>query len=205
MNDIHNRLAAIEKQNRILRIAVTALGCVMLTVVAAAAATKPAEIWDKIKARHIELVDQDGNPLAVIEEVGGKGRITTRKSSGEKLIELGTDASGIGSLAIFGSKGTAIVSAGHDAAHGNGVFARNGDEKVCAGLVASPHGYGTIVVCNHDEQIVGWLVGNEKGGSLFLNDAKGGPLVMATAAAESGQGTMVLKSHEGKVLGRLPQ
>jgi hypothetical protein len=205
VNDIHDRLAAIEKQNRVLRIAVTALGCVMLTVVAAAAASKPVEIWDTIRARQIELVDENGNPLAVIEEAGGKGRITTLSSEGKKLVELGTDPSGIGNLAVYGEKGTAIVSAGHDATRGNGVFARNGGEKICAGLVASPQGYGTIVVCNHDEKMVGWLVGNEKGGSLFLNDAEGGPLVIATAAAETGQGTMVLKSHEGKVLGRLPQ
>ena len=125
-------------------------------------------------------------------------------STGGKLVQVGAD-DGAGNLAVFGQKGTAIVTAGHDPVHGNGVFAKNGGEKICASLVASPQGYGTIVVCNHDEQMVGWLVGNQKGGSLFLNDAHGGSLVIATAAAETGNGTMVLKNNGGKIVGRLPQ
>ena len=205
MNELHFRLAAIERQNRNLRIAVAVVGCGLLIMVAAAATSRQGEIRETIQARKIELVDEHGMPLVVIADAGGKGRITTLNSEGGKLVDMGADAAGMGNLSVYGQKGTAIVTAGHDGAHGNGVFVKNGGEKVCASLVASPQGYGTVVACNHDEQMVAWLVGNEKGGSLFLNDSHGGSLVIATAAAETGKGTLVIKSGQGKVVGRLPE
>lgn len=205
MSGIQARLAMIEKQNRNLRIAVTVVGCPLLLMAIAAAAPRQDGALETLRASRIELVDESGAPLVVLENSGGTGRITTFNAAGSALVDVGAHSSGAGNLAVYGVKGTAIVTAGHDGAHGNGVFVRNGGEKVCASLVASPQGYGTVVACNHDEKMVAWLVGNEKGGSLFLNDAKGGSLVIATAAADGGKGTMVLKSSEGKVVGRLPQ
>ena len=49
VSDLNERLAAIEWQNRRLRIAVTVIGCGLFVTLAAAATSKPVEIWESIR------------------------------------------------------------------------------------------------------------------------------------------------------------
>ena len=137
MLSIEDRLAALEKSNRRLRIALVAaaLGGAAL---AGFGFTRPTPVPDLIQAKKFEVVNDHGTPVVWMETGPKGGSIHTTNREGKRLFTATADEDGTGRIATLDGNGHDLVVL-HSTTSGGMIttFNTKGAKVLSVGVMAS--------------------------------------------------------------------
>jgi len=224
--NIKQRLARVERQNRIFKGLFTLAGVAVAALIFYGA-TKP--IPDVIQARKFEVVNEAGRAVVRIKSWELGGRILTYPATGKywPSVELAHSDNGNGLLTILNKDGKELISAGADKVGDGLIQARKfqvvneagrevvvieswefggriatypakGEYRPSVSLSHDGSGHGLLSVYDKDGNRKIYLGGNKhgNGGAIFIINEMGAPVVQLHAD-EYGNGMVGAYNRKG--------
>lgn len=146
MQTIEQRLEALERSNRCWKTAGLTMGALLLAISSMAAAL-PSYIPDVLFARRVEIVNEQGQRVAVLGQVNGQGSLSLYDRDGKlQMLNSATDSGGLVSL---WNGDRQLLRAGNNGAGGTiDVLAGNGQAAVRIATSSTQTGYVGIADSN---------------------------------------------------------
>lgn len=139
MKTIEQRLSDLECSSRRWRLAATCLGAVLLAVTGVAASL-PTFIPEVLHARRLEIVNDQGERVAVVGQTNGQGTISLYDRQGK--LQMLSSATGSGGLISLWNGDQQLLRAGNNGVGGTiDLIATSGQEAVRVGAASSGTGY----------------------------------------------------------------
>jgi hypothetical protein len=133
------RLADLERSNRHWKAAAMGLGGVLLAISSIAAAL-PSFIPDVLYARRLEIVNDQGQRVAIVGQVNGQGTLSLYNRDGK--MQMLTSATNSGGLMSLWNGDQQLLRAGNNGAGGTiDLIAATGQEAVRMGAASGQSGY----------------------------------------------------------------
>ncbi len=145
------RTAVLETQNRRLRWGLTML-LIMAGVAGMLGVAKPRAVHELLRAKRIEVVDNHGVPLVVLEHGKHGGAVVVRTAEGKPLCHLSGNGQGDGTIATFHShtrQGRALIAGDENGGYIS-VMAAKG--YFAGGIAVDEAGGGAVSVNNAQGQ-----------------------------------------------------
>ena len=141
--DTKSRLERLEKDMRFYK----RLTVVLALMIVAGVSMGQTDNYGDIVCRSLKVVNEKGEPTAIITEINGDGFLATISSSGKELVRL-TALDGNGALITSSSSGNLLVGLGAHKDVGGliSVFNKTGEE-VCT-MYPDEYGNGVIGAWN---------------------------------------------------------
>jgi hypothetical protein len=224
---IEQRLEQIEQQNQKIQrpntrltVALTMRAVAMCAVVTMAATGEKnafVEKFDVIKARSIQILNNDDNPVVLIGTAYDAGNFVTLSPMGQTLVELGSDDTfrsegiittygagqkksvtldGKGTVTTYQPNGKELVELGTTQGNHGRVttFQPNGKELVALG--ATTNGNGNVMTYQLNGKPLVLLGANDNGGVVeVVNNT--GEVITQMAADEYGNGVVWAGNRKG--------
>jgi hypothetical protein len=183
MNPIELRVARLEKSLKAYRLffgtAVIALIAFLLM-----SSGKRNDVPDLVKAKALEVVDDDGNVLMLLNKERGNGQLATYSTSGQKLVRLFTSDGGAGAINTFDANGKLNFKVTRTAEGGGYLALYNSaeNEVMEVGVTKSDAGY--LQVNDNNAKKLVWLTKTAEGGG-YISTSKDGveSIVLSTPDA----------------------
>ena len=180
MNNFEIRLLALEKTNARYRIAFLFILALLVYFIISSFSAK--QVPDLIQAKKFELVNDNGQVLVRLDNLGGYGAVTTYTYEGKILTDILPTETNAGGIVIYDGKGKQ-----------NTVF------------TDVTGGGGSLKILNKDQQPVVFLGRNTmNGGSLTIKNTNSVSTVLITSDTE-GNGVMLTYNNLGTQSSRIPQ
>ena len=206
-------MADLEKSIRLYRIGFLRLILMVSFVMFSSHYDRNSQLPDKIRAKSFELVDNNGNVLAEIDQdYNGNGEFYTKTPNGKQLVKLFTSTEGAGAintfhpngnvnfkvtntsngggyLAVFNQSESPVVELGVQTNNGGYVRLRNQykTEIVNIGSTTSNGGYMSTNNVNGSEVFSIKTIENENGGSLAVMNGYGQRRIALSAGEKGGR------------------
>ena len=165
---IEDRLNRLEKQNRMLRLAVG--GLVMAALALGVLGLMRANtIPDLIEARMFRVVDESGGTLVSMRSLVGHGRVVTFDDEGR----IRATVSGFGTVSTFNNEGERLVRLNATVSGQGTVSTYNGEGQELVGLGSTERGEGVVATYNGEGQRLVVLTAIEGVGALGARDPSG--------------------------------
>ena len=168
---IEQRIERIEKDNRLLKWAMTAL-CVMAVGALVAGQTAIEAIPDVIRAKKIEVVDRNGRPVITLVAGLEGGTCMLWRTDGSKAASLRANATG-GGLTLANRKGKNILNAGATESEQGGILQILNQESAIGLALGAAKDGGSLLLGNGPEHPFLFASRDERGGYLALADLDG--------------------------------
>ena len=173
MSTLENQVDTLQKQVRNLRRALIAV-CGGAAILGLVAATVPDAVPDLVRAKKIQVVDDDGKVLVGMGENEHGGVLVVANGDQQEIVVLGAASTG-GILGINNNEKVAnfILEAKKD---GGFLTIKNSADKASLGLGSVADGHGIILVNRPD--------GKPSVEILSLTDGKGGAIAIKDGAGK---------------------
>ncbi|MCC7264447.1 MAG: hypothetical protein IT369_18195 [Candidatus Latescibacteria bacterium] len=201
--EIEQRLTALERQIRQLRLLAAALGTGLVALLSLGATGQPAvQDFQVVRTRDLLVVDDQGRVMCSVGEDGeGNGRLALNSRADKQVFVAGADERGNGQMLISSNTDQGVFSAVVDA-DGNGrllVGSRKQRPLVSAG--ADKQGHGQFLLFSGSERTVlsAGVDAAGNGGIVDLFNGAGQGVVQLSC---DGQGAGMVGAYDAKGAGR---
>lgn len=194
---IEQRLARVERQNRIFKGLFTVAGAAVAALVFYGA-TEP--IPEVVQARRFEIVNEAGNTVLEMNSELGSGKLTIWNKDGKVIIHAGTGiTTESGELRIKNKDGNEIIHVGADFLTGNGMLTirnKDGNETIRAG--ARVNGDGLLIIGDKNGNAITHVGVESNGGGMLMLKNKDRKQIFYAAAGVIGDGLLKILTKNGK-------
>jgi hypothetical protein len=172
MNDIEQRIEALERKNRTLARVLTAV------LVAGAGigvmGARSSDVTDLVKTRRLEIISEAGNATVVLGTVNSGGMVRTQNDANEMLAVVGSTQAGGGAITTYDGTGNKSISFGATN-YGTGAistFSPTGAALVR--IVATSTGAGALSTYNDRGEHLLSLSTTDDGAGIITSMARNG-------------------------------
>lgn len=180
MQTIEMRLQKLEASNRryqtILILLIASFTIIFM------AFKEPQQVPDTIRAKKMEIVDNNNNVLVQLSQSGGNGIIKTYRSNGKRLLNFTYTTKDEGYIGLDDGNGTEMIRMTSSSEGGGGYIG-----------VYNPAGKRTLTLNNED-----------MGGNIYVSDKEGNSRVTVQCNSSSG-GYLALYNSSGYSAVKLTQ
>src|SRR5215213_10689493 len=141
MTNLENRVASLEKSLRLYQFLL--MGVVLVALTVTISSFNKNQVPEKIVAKAIEVVDDNGKVLVSLAAYNGNGAITTYDKTGNYLVDIVSNSSGFGNVNIYDGKGKPTLQL-YNVKGGGGAMAiknKDGKDAVMLSLMTSGSGH----------------------------------------------------------------
>ena len=135
------------------------------------AATSMQGVPDVVKAKKIQIVNDDGKPVVVLGSEEHAGIVAVTSHKGGKVVVLRADEHA-GIVDVAKHDGKTVVAIGADS-EGGGFGVRNNDGKTVVGIAATKDNAGFVLRNNDGKPVVVIGVNDHESGEIKTLDGKG--------------------------------
>ena len=172
---MQNEITELRNQVRTLKRIVYGFGCLLIAGLAVGA-TSMQTVPDVIQAKKFQVVNDDGKVIVELSNQVGdgvdNGRLVTRNSAGQTLVELGSSEFE-GVVITKNGKGQTLVLLS-SSEFGGAVVTENGKGQTLVRLTSTVDGEGTVTTVNGKGQTLVLLTTSNDGeGAVLTYNGKG--------------------------------
>ena len=108
MTNLEKRVASLEKSLRFYQFALSGIILIALAITISSF-NRQQQVPEKLVAKAIEVVDENGKTLVSLSSYNGNGSVTTYDKLGNYLVDIVSNTSGFGNVNIYDGKGKPTV------------------------------------------------------------------------------------------------